>query len=82
MTINKAIALRISNLLTQNNMSQYELSKRSTVEQSTITRILNEETIAIKTPTIFKIADAFGLTIFEFYSDEKLFSKSNIEIYY
>jgi len=62
-------------------MSQYELSKRSTVEQSTIARILNEETKEVKTTTIFKITDAFGLSIIEFYDDKKLFDKRNINIF-
>ena len=78
MSINKAIALRISELLHKNDITQYELSKRSTLEQSTISHILDESTKFIKIQTLFKIADAFGLTIIEFF-DDKIFK--NIEIY-
>ena len=80
MTIHKAIALRISNLINENKISQYEVSKRSAVEESTIARIINEESREIKIQTIFKIADAFGLSIVQFF-DDKLFNKSNIELY-
>lgn len=79
MTIQKAIGLRISQLMNEQKMSQYELSKRSTLEQSTIFHILNEDTRLIKIQTIIKIADAFGLSIKQFF-DDKLFDKSNIEI--
>ncbi|HJD05604.1 MAG TPA: helix-turn-helix transcriptional regulator [Candidatus Onthoplasma faecipullorum] len=79
MKLQKAIALRISNLMRLNNYSQYELSKRSTVEQSTIFHILNEDTKHIKIQTIFKIADAFNLSLKEFF-DDNLFDKTNIEI--
>ncbi len=79
MTIQKAIGLRISQLMNEQKISQYELSKRSTLEQSTIFHILNEDTRLIKIQTIIKIADAFGLSIKQFF-DDKLFDKSNIEI--
>ena len=78
MTINKAIALRIANLMNKHKISQYELSKRSTIEQSTISHIINEDTKLIRIQTILKIADAFGLTILQFF-DDKLFE--NLEIY-
>jgi len=79
-SLHKAIALRISNLINENKISQYEVSKRSIVEESTIARIINEETKEIKIQTIFKIADAFGLSIFQFFNN-KLFDKMNIDIY-
>ena len=80
MKIHKAIALRISNLINENKISQYEVSKRSTVEESTIARIITEESKEIKIQTLFKMADAFGLSIVQFF-DDKLFDKTNIDLY-
>lgn len=76
----KAVALRISNLLIKNNMSQYELSKRMLTDQSTIKHIIHEEYKSIKFDTLVKIADAFGLTIQEFLDDD-LFKRENLDIY-
>lgn len=78
MTINKAIALRITNLMNEHKISQYELNKRSTIEQSTISHIINQDIKLIRIQTILKIADVFSLTILQFF-DNKLFE--NLEIY-
>lgn len=79
MTIYKAVALRITNLMNEQRISQYELSKRSAVEQSTIYHILNEDTKQIGLITLAKIIDAFGLTFKEFF-DDNLFEKHNLDL--
>lgn len=43
MKIQRAVALRVTNLLIKNNMSQYELSKRMLTDRSTIKHIIHEE---------------------------------------
>lgn len=78
MKIQRAVALRVSNLLIKNNMSQYELSKRMITDQSTIKHIIHEEYNSIKFETLLKIADAFGITIQEFLNDD-LFKKDNLD---
>lgn len=78
MKIQRAVALRVSNLLIKNNMTQYELSKRMFTDQSTIKHIIHEEYNSIKFETLLKIADAFGITIQEFLNDD-LFKKDNLD---
>lgn len=69
MTIHRAVALRLSQLMHKNKITQYELSKRSTIEQSTIHHILHEDTKEIKITTLIKLITSFNITIAEFFSD-------------
>ena len=79
MKIQTAVALRVSNLLIKNNMSQYLLAKKMCTDQSTIKHIIHEEYKSIRFDTLVKIADAFNLTIQEFLNDD-LFNRDNLDI--
>lgn len=79
MKIQRAVALRVSNLLVKNKMSQYELSKRMLTDRSTIKHIIHEEYNSIKFETMVKIADAFDMTIQEFLNDD-LFKRENLDV--
>ena len=79
MKIQRAVALRVSNLLVKNKMSQYELSKRMLTDRSTIKHIIHEEYNSIKFVTMVKIADAFDMTIQEFLNDD-LFKRENLDV--
>lgn len=79
MKIQRAVALRVSNLLIKNNMSQYLLAKKMCTDQSTIKHIIHEEYKSIRFDTLVKIADAFDLTIQEFLNDD-LFNRENLDI--
>lgn len=79
MKIQRAVALRVSNLLVKNKMSQYELSKRMLTDRSTIKHIIHEEYNSIKFETMIKIADAFDMTIQEFLNDD-LFKRENLDV--
>lgn len=70
MTINKAIAIRFTSIMNEKKISQYELSKLSTIEQSTISHILNGDTKEPKITTIIKMIEALGLTISQFFNDK------------
>lgn len=79
MKIQRAVALRISNLLIKNNMNQYQLSKRMLTDQSTIKHIIHEEYKSIKFDTLIKIADGFEMTVQEFLNDD-LFARENLDV--
>lgn len=51
--------------LKTNNISNYELSKKSTVAESTISQFLNEKR-GIKLETACKLSDALGISLNEF----------------
>ena len=80
MKIQRALALKLSKLLLENNMSQYALSKKMCVPQTTIKHIMHEEYNSIRLDTLIKIADAFSMTIQEFLND-KIFERTNLDVY-
>lgn len=79
MKTQRAFAIRISNLLLEKNMTQYQLSKKMLTSQSTIKNILDESYNDIKFNTIVKIADAFDMTVQEFLND-KIFDRTNLDV--
>ena len=79
MKLQRAIALRISELLLKNNMSRYALCKKATLPEQTLKNIIDERNQDIKLSTIAKISDGFGLSIEEFFANE-LFNKETLDI--
>ena len=79
MKLQRAVALRISNLLIKNNMSRYALCKKIVMPEQTLKNIIDERNQDIKLTTIAKIADGFGLSIVEFFKDD-LFNKETLDI--
>lgn len=78
MTSQKAIATRTSKLMLQQNISQYELAKCMGVDKNTVKHILKNEYKSIKLDTVFKLAQAFNMSLIAFLDDE-LFDFSNID---
>lgn len=79
MKTQRAIALRLSKILLERNMSQYALSKKMCVPQTTIKHIMHEEYNSIKLDTVIKIADALDMTVQEFL-DDKVFERTNLDV--
>ena len=77
MTLNKAFALRISDLLIKNNMSKYKLEKESGLTHSAIRYIFNEVNKDVRFSTICKVVSAFNMTLEEFFNDD-LFKLENL----
>lgn len=69
MTLQKAVAMRISNLLIENNMTRYALSKKICISEQAIKYIIDERNADIKLSTVAQIADGFDLSLQEFFSD-------------
>jgi len=70
MTFSKAVALRLSNLIREHNISQYRFVKNSGMEMSTFQCIMKERTNDIKLSTIYLIAETFNMTLLEFFNDK------------
>lgn len=79
MKLQRAVALRISNLLIKHNMTRYALCKKIVMPEQTLKNIIDERNKDIKLTTIAKIADGFGLSIEEFFADS-LFNKATLDI--
>ena len=79
MKLQKAVALRISNLLIKNKMSRYALCKKIAMPEQTLKNIIDEVNKDVQLSTIAKIADGFNMSIEDFFKDS-LFDKNTLEI--
>lgn len=79
MKLQRAIALRISNLLIKHNLTRYKLCKKILLPEQTLKNIIDERNKDIKLSTIAKIAEGFDLSLEEFFGDS-LFKKESLEI--
>lgn len=77
MTLNKAFALRISEILLKKKMSKYQLEKRSGISHSALRYIFNEVNTDLKFSTIVKVVDALDMTLDEFFKDS-VFNLGNL----
>jgi len=80
MTLRRAIALRISNLMVKNKIpSQYAVCKEAGITESTLRNIINESYEGTNIKTLIRICDGLGVSIQEFFNDD-LFDRDNLEI--
>lgn len=80
MTLKRAIALRISNLMVKNKVpSQYALCNKAGLTESTLRSILNEDHESVNLLTLIRICDGLGVSVQDFLSDD-LFKRDNLEI--
>ena len=66
MNINKAVVLRINELLDKYNISQYKLEQQSGILHGTMSGIMNEKNETVTLTTIFKLAKGFNMHFLEF----------------
>ena len=78
MNLNKAFAMRVSNLLIERKMSKYQLEKRSGLTHSALRYIFNEVNSDVKFSTIVKVVAALDMTLEEFF-DDKIFEISKLD---
>ncbi len=69
MNLNRAFAIRLSNLLTERKMSKYKLEKESGLTHSALRYIFNEVNTDVKFSTIVKICDALKISLTQFFND-------------
>ena len=69
MTLTKAIAERVKNLLNERNFSQYELYKRGGVPRSTVCDVINNNKKRVSTDTVYQICSTLGISLQEFFDD-------------
>lgn len=78
MNLNRAFALRLSNLLSERKMTKYKLEKETGLTHSALRYIFNEVNTDVKFSTIIKVCNALNMTLIEFFDDE-LFKLENLE---
>ena len=79
MTLNDAVAKRVSKLLRARNMTRYRLERKSGLIHGALDRILNGQNKTVTLTTIYKLARGFDMTYLEFLDDD-VFRSELIEI--
>lgn len=77
--VNKAVALRIKELLKEKGITLYRLAMNSGISHSTLKNIMHETINDNKLSTIILIAAGFDMTVSEFL-DSPLFLEDNLHI--
>ncbi len=79
MNVNKAVAMRISQLLNEKHMTQYRLAENSGISHSRLGCIMKEKNKTVTLSTIMLIAQGFDMTLIEFL-DSPFFDIDKLEI--
>lgn len=78
MQLNKAVSQRLTELLQQRGMTQYQLYMKSGVPKSTIGNVINCAYDSVKLRIIHELCQGLDISIFEFFNSS-LFRESNLE---
>ena len=79
MTVNDAVARRISALLREKNMSQYRLEQESGIQHGSMQCIMNGRNKTVTLSTVIMLARGFHMPLTEFLNDE-IFCSENLEV--
>lgn len=79
MTVNNAVAKRISELLREKNMSQYRLEQNSGIQHGSMQCIMNGRNKTVTLSTVILLAQGFNMPLTEFLNSD-LFSSEELEI--
>ena len=78
MKLNEAISQRLSELLTEKNMTQYQLFMKSGVPKSTIGNVINCSYESVKLRIIHEVCQGLEIDIPEFFNSP-LFTENNLD---
>lgn len=77
MQLNEAVSKRITELCKERGLTQYQLSLKSGVPQSTLSTIINCSFPSMKMRIIYEICEGFEITLKDFF-DSPLFDRENL----
>lgn len=78
MKLNQAISGRLTELLKEKQMTQYQLFIKSGVPKSTIGNVINCSYDSVKLRVIHEMCQGLGISISEFF-DSPLFQEGNLD---
>ena len=78
MKLNEAVSARILELLREQNMTQYQLFKRTGLPRATISSVIKCVHPSVKLRIIHEICQGFEISIGEFFASP-LFDEDNLE---
>ena len=78
MKLNQAISERLTELLQERSMTQYQLFMKSGVPKSTIGNVINCAYDSVKLRVIHEMCQGLGIESIDFF-DSPLFAESNLD---
>lgn len=78
MQLNEAVAKRITELCKERELTQYALSMRSGVPQSTLSTVMSCSFPSVKLRIVYEICEGLEIGLQEFF-DSPLFERENLE---
>ncbi len=78
MQLNKAVSIRLSELLAEKNMTQYQLYQKSGVPKSTIGNVINYSYDSVKLRILHEICQGLEINLSDFFASP-LFDENNLE---
>ncbi len=79
MTVNDAVARRITKLLQEKDMSQYRLELDSGIQHGSMQCMLNGRNKTVTLSTVIMLARGFNISLTEFLDDD-LFRSEDLEV--
>ncbi len=79
MKLSTAVALRISNILRDKNMSQYKLERKIAMPHNTMKTLMGERNSGVNLKTVMQIIRGLEMTASEFFNDP-VFENPDLEI--
>ena len=79
MTVNDAVAKRVSALLREKGMTQYRLEQNSGIQHGSMQCIMNGRNKTVTLSTVMLLAKGFDMPLTQFLDDE-IFSLEDLEI--
>ena len=79
MKLSTAVAMRISNILREKNMSQYRLEKNIAMPHNTMKTLMGERNNGVNLKTVMQIIRGLDMTTAQFF-DDPLFENPDLEI--
>ena len=78
MTVNDAVAKRISKLLNEKGMSQYRLEQKSGIQHGSMQCIMNGRNKTVTLSTVILLAKGFDMSVAEFL-DDRVFCSDDLD---
>ena len=79
MTVNDAVAKRISKLLREGDMSQYRLEQETGIQHGSMQCIMNGRNKTVTLSTVILLAKGFQMSLAEFLDDD-LFRSEDLHV--
>ena len=79
MTVNDAVAKRVSKLLKEKNISQYRLEQTSGIQHGSMQCIMNGRNKTVTLTTTIMLARGFEMTLSEFLDDD-IFCSEELDV--